>query len=136
MMPANIGIIAGAAKTVPVIVGGGTQMAAVMAAVTKLHPELAGNYFQGTTRWLMGDPNSSMRKIMDSISKSIPIVYINVDYSDSPYEGLQAYEWGFIKEGVGCGGASVAAVIESSGKITCGDLKEEVHKIYREIMGI
>ena len=136
MMPANVGIIAGAAKTVPVIVGGGTQMAAVMAAVTKLHPELTGNYFQGTTRWLMGDPNSSMRKSMDSISKSIPIVYINVDYSDSPYEGLQAYEWGFIKEGVGCGGASVAAVIGSSGKITCGDLREEVHRIYRKIMGI
>jgi NaMN:DMB phosphoribosyltransferase len=136
MMPANVGIIAGAARNVPVIVGGGTQMAAVMAAAAKLHPELAGNYFQGTTRWLMGDPNSSMRKIMDSISDSIPIVYVNVDYSDSPYEGLQAYEWGFIKEGVGCGGSSVAAIIGSSGKITCGDLKEEVHRIYREIMGI
>ena len=135
MMPANIGIIAGAAKSVPVIVGGGTQMAAVMAGVVKMHPEVVGNFFQGTTRWLMNDPNSSMKRIMDGISDRIPIVYVNVDYSDSPYEGLQAYEWGFIKEGVGCGGASVGAIIESSGKVTCKDLVDKVHELYRGIMG-
>ena len=135
MMPANIGILCGAAKSVPVIVGGGTQMAAVMAGAKALHPELVGNFFQGTTRWLMNDPNSSMTKIMDSISDDIPIVYVNVDYSSSPYEGLQAYEWGFIKEGVGCGGASVGAIIESSGKVTCRDLEDRVHEIYKGIMG-
>jgi len=135
MMPANIGIIAGAAKSVPVIVGGGTQMAAVMAGVAKMHPEVVGNFFQGTTRWLMNDPNSSMKRIMDGISDRIPIVYVNVDYSDSPYEGLQAYEWGFIKEGVGCGGASVGAIIESKGQITCADLVDKVHELYRGIMG-
>ncbi len=135
MMPANIGIVAGAAKSVPVIVGGGTQMAAVMAGVAKMHPELVGRFFQGTTRWLMNDPNSSMKRIMDCISDRIPIVYVNVDYSDSPYEGLQAYEWGFIKEGVGCGGASVGAIIESSGKITCREIVGKVHEIYRDIMG-
>ena len=136
MMPANIGIICGAAETVPVIVGGGTQMAAVMAAAVKLHPEIIGNMFQGTTRWLMNDPNSSMKKIMDRISPDIPIVYVNMDYSTSPYEGLQAYEWGYIKEGVGCGGSSVGTIISSSGKITCDDLLDKVHEIYKEIMGL
>ena len=121
MMPANIGILCGAAKSVPVIVGGGTQMAAVMAGAIALHPELVGNFFQGTTRWLMNDPNSSMTRIMDQVSPDVPIVYVNVDYSGSPYEGLQAYEWGFIKEGVGCGGASVGAIIESAGRITHED---------------
>ena len=135
MMPANVGILCGAAKHVPVIVGGGTQLAAVMAAAVKLHPEIVGNFMQGTTRWLMNDPNSSMKKIMDNISDRIPIVYVNVDYSDSPYEGLQAYEWGFIKEGVGCGGASVGAIIESKGQITCADLVNKVHELYRGIMG-
>ena len=110
-------------------------MAAVMAGVAKLHPEVVGNFFQGTTRWLMNDPNSSMKRIMDRISDRIPIVYVNVDYSDSPYEGLQAYEWGFIKEGVGCGGASVGAIVESAGKVTCKDLSDKVHEIYRGIMG-
>ena len=135
MMPANIGILCGAAKSVPVIVGGGTQMAAVMAGAIALHPELVGNFFQGTTRWLMNDPNSSMSRIMDCVSKDVPIVYVNVDYGSSPYEGLQAYEWGFIKEGVGCGGASVGAIIESAGVITHEDLEDKVHEIYKGIMG-
>ncbi|MBR1888649.1 MAG: TIGR00303 family protein, partial [Candidatus Methanomethylophilus sp.] len=84
MMPANVGILCGAAQHVPVIVGGGTQLAAVMAAAVKLHPEIIGNFMQGTTRWLMNDPNSNMKKIMDCISDRIPILYVNVDYSDSP----------------------------------------------------
>jgi uncharacterized protein (TIGR00303 family) len=134
MMPANVGIIIGAAKHVPVIVGGGTQMAAVIAAAVKLDPSIIGNIFQGTTRWLMEDPKSNMSKIMDSISNDVPIVYVNMDYSSSPYEGLQAYEWGFIKEGVGCGGSSVAAIIQSSGNVTCKDLLDKVHEIYKKIM--
>ena len=136
MMPANVGILCGAAQHVPVIVGGGTQLAAVMAAAVKLHPEIVGNFMQGTTRWLMNDPNSSMKKIMDSISDRIPILFINVDYSDSPYEGLQAYEWGYIKEGTGCGGASVGAIIMSAGKITSKDLEDKVHEIYKGIMAL
>ena len=72
----------------------------------------------------------------ERVSPDVPIVYVNVDYSDSPYEGLQAYEWGFIKEGVGCGGASVGAVIESEGRITCDALEGRVHTIYRGIMGL
>ncbi len=135
MMPADVGMIIGAAKHVPVIVGGGTQMAAVIAAAVKLDPSIIGNIFQGTTRWLMNDPNSSMSKIMDSIHKDVPIVYVNMDYNNSPYEGLQAYEWGFIKEGVGCGGSSVGAIVSTAGKITCDDLLDEVHRLYKEIMG-
>lgn len=135
MMPVNVGMLIGAAKHVPVIVGGGTQMAAVMAAAVKLDPSVVGNFFQGTTRWLLKDPNSSMVKLRDAIDARIPIVYINMDYSSSPYEGLQAYEWGFIKEGVGCGGSSVAAVIQSSGEIDCPKLLDKVHEIYRGIMG-
>lgn len=135
MMPVNAGIIIGAAKRVPVIVGGGTQMAAVIASAFKLDPSIAGNVFQGTTRWLMEDPNSNMAKMIDLISPDIPIVYVNMDYSESPYEGLQAYEWGYIKEGVGCGGSSVAAIIQSEGEVTCNDLLDKVHEIYRNITG-
>ena len=136
MMPANVGILCGAAKHVPVIVGGGTQLAAVMAAAVKLHPEIVGTFVQGTTRWLMNDPNSSMKKIMDGISDKVPILYVNVDYSESPYEGLQAYEWGYIKEGCGCGGSSVGAIISSAGKIDCKALVDKVHSIYEGIMGL
>jgi len=136
MMPANDGIILGAAKRVPVIVGGGTQMAAVIAAAVALDGSVVGNIIQGTTRWLVNDPNSDIKKIMSSVHGDVPIVYVNMDYSESPYEGLQAYEWGYIKEGVGCGGSSVAAIAQSSGKITCADLLDKVHAIYRELLDL
>lgn len=134
MMPVNVGMVIGAAKHVPVIVGGGTQMAAILAAVTALDGSVIGNIFQGTTRWLVEDPNSDIRKIVSGIHKDIPLVYVNMDYSKSPYEGLQAYEWGYIKEGVGCGGSSVSAIIQSAGKITCDTLLDKVHEIYRNLM--
>ena len=135
MMPANIGIVCGAAPHVPVIIGGGTQMGAVIAGVIALRPDLIGNIIQGTTRWLMDDANSSMRRIIDAITPDVPAVYVNVDYSGSPYEGLQAYEWGFIKEGVGCGGSSVGAIAMTGGRITAKDLSDKVEEIYRGIMG-
>lgn len=134
MMPVNLGMALGAAGKVPVVFGGGTQMYPILAASVKLDPSIIGNVFQGTTRWLLNDPNSDPRKIIDSISDRIPMVYINMDYSKSPYEGLQAYEWGFIKEGVGCGGASVAAVASSSGRIDCDMLLDKVHELYRQVM--
>ena len=90
----------------------------------------------GTTRWLINDPNSDLIGIDMKISPEIPIVYINMDYSKSPYKGLQAYEQGFIKEGVGCGASSIAAVISSAGRITCDDILEKEHEIYREILDL
>ncbi|MFA6804327.1 MAG: TIGR00303 family protein, partial [Candidatus Methanomethylophilaceae archaeon] len=136
MMPVNVGLIIGAAKHVPVIIGGGTQMAAVIAAVIQIDPSVIGNIVQGTTRWLVKDPNSDICRMIGGISESVPIVYINMDYSKSPYEGLQAYEWGFCKEGVGCGGASISAVISSSGKIDCDIILDKVHEVYKRILNI
>lgn len=136
MQAVNAGIIIGAAETVPVIVGGGTQMAAVIAVAKAMEPSIVGKIIHGTTRWMIKDKNSDICKIMDSISLDIPLVYINMDYSDSPYEGLQAYEWGYIKEGVGCGGSSIAAVASSAGKIDCQMLLDKVHEIYKKILNI
>ena len=136
MQAVNAGIIIGASETVPVIVGGGTQMAAVIAVAKELEPKIVGKIIHGTTRWMIKDVNSDICKIMDSISPDIPLVYVNMDYSESPYDGLQAYEWGFIKEGVGCGGASVAAIASSAGKIDCKMLLDKVHEVYRKILNI
>ena len=136
MQAVNAGIIIGAAETVPVIVGGGTQMAAVIAVAKELEPKVVGKIIHGTTRWMVKDANSDICAIMDSISHDIPLVYVNMDYSNSPYEGLQAYEWGFIKEGVGCGGSSVAAIASSAGEIDCDKLLDKVHEIYKKILGV
>ncbi|NLL95413.1 MAG: TIGR00303 family protein [Thermoplasmatales archaeon] len=135
MMPVNAGMIAGATETVPVIVGGGTQMSAVIAAAVAMDPSCVGKTVHGTTRWMVNDKNSDIVGIMRHITEDIPLVYVNMDYSGSPHDGLRAYERGYIKEGVGCGGASLACIVESSGKVTCDDLLEGVHSIYADLMG-
>ena len=111
-------------------------MSAVIACAYNLKPEIVGNVIHGTTRWLVNDKNSDVSKINDRITNDIPMVYVNMDYSDSPYEGLQAYEWGFIKEGVGCGGSSVAAIASTEGKVDCDILLKKVNEIYRRITGL
>lgn len=136
MMPVNVGMIIGAAESIPVIVGGGTQMSAVIACAYELEPSIKGNVIHGTTRWLVKDAASNVCKMNDSITNDIPLVYVNMDYSESPYEGLQAYEWGYIKEGVGCGGSSVAAIASSAGKVDCNILLKKVHEIYERILGV
>ena len=136
MIAVNAGVVLGASKHTPVILGGGTQMSAVLSVAAAIDPTVVTRVMHGTTRWLINDPNSDLVKIDMGISPEIPIVYINMDYSKSPYKGLQAYEQGFIKEGVGCGGASIAAVISSAGRITCDDILEEEHRIYREILNL
>ena len=136
MIAVNAGMVIGASEMVPVILGGGTQMSAVIAVAAAIDPTVIDRIIHGTTRWLVRDPNSDIEKIDASISPRLPLIYINMDYSKSPYKGLQAYEQGFIKEGVGCGGASVAAVISSAGRITCDDILEEEHGLYRRILGL
>lgn len=135
MMPANVGLVVGAARKIPVMLGGGTQMCAILAAALALDDSIADNLVLGTTRWMVNDPNSDILAIVEGIA-DIPVISVNMDYSKSPHEGLQAYEWGYIKEGVGCGGASLAAIISSCGEVTCDMLLDQVHEEYERMMGL
>ena len=135
MMPANVGLVVGAARHIPVILGGGTQMCAVLAGALAMDPSIEENLVLGTTRWMVNDPNSDICQIVASIA-DIPIVSVNMDYSQSPYEGLQAYEWGYIKEGVGSGGSSVGAILGSCGEITSEKLLDKVHEEYRRMLNL
>ncbi|MEM2626162.1 MAG: hypothetical protein QXG19_08590, partial [Candidatus Jordarchaeales archaeon] len=49
--------------------------------------------------------------------------------------GLRAYEKGVVKEGVGAGGATIAALLKTEGKITCEDVRKTVEKEYRRLVG-
>jgi uncharacterized protein (TIGR00303 family) len=135
MMPANVGLVVGAARNIPVILGGGTQMCAVLAAALAIDGSIKDNLVLGTTRWMVNDPNSDICRIVEGIA-DVPIISVNMDYGKSPYEGLQAYEWGYIKEGVGCGGSSLAAIIGSCGSIDCDALLERVHQEYRRMLNL
>jgi NaMN:DMB phosphoribosyltransferase len=49
---------------------------------------------------------------------------------------LKAYERGVVKEGVGCGGASIAAMLKTNGKVTKKVLVQEIENSYKQILKI
>ncbi|MBT8172106.1 TIGR00303 family protein [Candidatus Bathyarchaeota archaeon] len=134
MQPALTGLVIGAAENIPIILAGGTQMAAVLAIVNSLNNDIIDNLIIGTTRWIVNDKQSD---IMDLVSKiaDVPVLAANVDFSQSNFDGLKAYEAGIVKEGVGCGGASIAAILKTNGKITTNTLQKEIEKNYIKLVG-
>ena len=64
MMPALAGLVIGAARQVPVLMAGGTQMTAVLALINALNPEALCNVAVGTTRWVAFDKSSDIKGIV------------------------------------------------------------------------
>lgn len=134
MMAAFAGFVVGAALNRPVLMAGGTQMAAVLSVVRGLKPEVLDNVAIGTTRWIAQDRTSNIRRLVSQIW-DVPVVAANLDFSASEIEGLRAYEKGVVKEGVGAGGATISAVLKTEGKVTCDEVRKMVEKEYRRLVG-
>ncbi len=135
MMPAAAGLILGAARNVPVIMAGGTQMAAILAIVNSLDPKAAGNLAIGTTRWIIEDDTSNLLDLVSQIA-DIPVLAADLNFSTSRFTGLQAYEKGVVKEGVGAGGSAIAAMARSHGKITGKIILHEIEANYEALVGL
>ncbi len=133
MQPALAGLVLGAADKVPVITAGGTQMAAVLAVVKALDPDVLNNVAVGTTRWITTDESADLQGLVDEIAE-VPVLAADMDFSKSRLEGLRAYEDGVVKEGVGCGGAAMAAMLKSNGKITKNVLLKEIENNYKQLV--
>lgn len=133
MMPAFAGLVIGAADKIPVLLSGGTQMGAVLAVIKSLKPRVLGNLAIGTTRWIIMDKTADIKGIITQIA-DVPILAADVDFSLSRFGGLKAYEAGLVKEGVGAGGAAIAAMMKSRGSITRDVLLEEIERNYQRLM--
>jgi uncharacterized protein (TIGR00303 family) len=133
MQPALAGLVLGAADRVPVIVAGGTQMAAVLAVVKESNPTVLDNVAVGTTRWIVADKTADLKGLIAEIA-DVPVLAADLDFSRSRFDGLRAYDAGVVKEGVGCGGASMAAMLKSNGSITKDVLLEEIEKNYKQLV--
>jgi uncharacterized protein (TIGR00303 family) len=133
MMPAFAGLVIGAAAQVPVLMAGGTQMTSVLAVVNALNPDVLCNVAIGTTRWVANDASSDICGIVAQIA-DVPVLAADLDFSASRFSGLQAYEKGIVKEGVGAGGASIAAMVKSGGAVTKEMLLREIEKNYAALM--
>lgn len=106
------GMVIAASDHCGVMLAGGTQMLAVYALAQAIAQEksLTWNPDQvivGTTRWVADDPTGDtvgLARLLDA-----PLLSTDLSFAGSRYAQLQAYEQGFVKEGVGAGGCAIAA---------------------------
>jgi uncharacterized protein (TIGR00303 family) len=132
MQPLATGIVIGATQDgCDVLLAGGSQMLAVAALVQALAGSLE-RVAIGTTRWVIQDPAADVAGLAAEISPDLAVMAANLDFSSSRHPGLRQYEQFLVKEGVGAGGACIAALL--SGATVVG-LHERIDATYDELLG-
>ena len=107
MIPSVAGITSGVlAAGGKVMLAGGTQMSAVVRVLQRLGKPLAGICI-GTTSYVTKDPSSDLTTLIRATTRRIPILACDLHLGESRKQGLRAFAKGFVKEGVGAGGASM-----------------------------
>lgn len=115
------GMVISATRQCGVLLAGGTQMLAVYALARALSESSIGvkssiprlpwqpaRVVVGTTRWVAEDPTGDTVGLAQDIG-DVPLLGTQMSFATSRYSQLQAYEQGFVKEGVGAGGFAIAA---------------------------
>jgi len=116
------GMAIAASRSCGVLLAGGTQMLAVYALMSAIAQAYSLSWrpaqvVVGTTRWVAEDPTGGTVDLALSLGKSSltesggtpPLLATQLSFADSRYPQLQAYEQGFVKEGIGAGAACIAA---------------------------
>lgn len=127
MIPAVAGIAIGASKSSWVILAGGTQMAAVLSIIKAVDKDSLDRMVVGTTKYILDDRTSDIGRLISSIA-DVPVLACDPHLDRSSKVGLRAYANGFVKEGVGAGGACIAAMLKDNAI----DGKELLREIERE----
>ena len=96
-----------------IILAGGTQMCCIVALLKSLAIKLRDNICIGTTSYIINDKKSDIVGLMNNISHEVPIFYIDLLLENSTKKGLRSYSEGFVKEGAGAGGSSIAAFLNN-----------------------
>jgi NaMN:DMB phosphoribosyltransferase len=117
MQPLAAGLLLTTAATgVPVMLAGGSQMAAVLAlalalAPPALRPALAAAAAVGTTAWLADEAGSDLPLLLKRIGARWgvePLAFAAaLRFPDPIHPALADYERGYVKEGVGAGGLAL-----------------------------
>ncbi|MFK5895162.1 MAG: nicotinate-nucleotide--dimethylbenzimidazole phosphoribosyltransferase [Pseudomonadota bacterium] len=110
MLIFNAGFVSIISQRFPVLLAGGTQMAAVLLIMDKLLLELdlkinSENIYLATTQWIVNDSSSSIEKLLHQLSFNCSAFYSEFDFSSSSHPALALYDQGEAKEGVGAGAA-------------------------------
>lgn len=109
------GMTIAASRSCGVMLAGGTQMLAVY-ALTSAIAQVYNLSWQpsavviGTTRWVAEDPTGDTVDLALNLgTNNPPLLATGLSFANSRYPQLQAYEQGFVKEGMGAGAACIAA---------------------------
>jgi uncharacterized protein (TIGR00303 family) len=114
------GMTLAASQTGGVLLAGGTQMLAVYALCDRI-AQLQGVAWNpqqvvvGTTRWVAEDPSGDTIALARLIGQhpdalAMPCLMASqLNFAQSHYPTLRAYEQGYVKEGVGAGACAMAA---------------------------
>lgn len=129
MQPFVAGLAIELSKTKPVVLGGGTQMAAVCAIIKAVgEKEAFKNIALITTEWVAKDAHSDIARLLHSIEPSINAFYPSFNFADSEFKNLRLYEQGFVKEGVGAGAVTAYAYLHG---VDGNAIRLGVEDIYR-----
>ena len=129
MIPTVAGILSTASEITSVLLAGGTQMAAVLCFAKSIGFD-GKNTAIGTTSYVADDKSANLVGAIEQIF-DIPILVASLKLGQSKIPGLRAYAEGFVKEGAGAGGASIACMLKTG--IDAEKLLSLTEKEYRRI---
>jgi uncharacterized protein (TIGR00303 family) len=117
MQPFVAGLAMRSSQSCPVLLAGGTQMLAVYALMHQLalvdhYPWQPQQIVVGTTRWVAEDPSGKTVTLAQLVGS--PLLATRLSFQTSRFPQLQAYEQGYVKEGVGAGGLAIASDLYAS----------------------
>lgn len=128
MIPAVAGITAG--SNVRVTLAGGTQMTAVCAFLKEAITDFSfDNVSIATTIFVARDENSDIHYISKQIAP-INIFAVDPGFEKSENSGLKNYVKGVVKEGVGAGGAMLAANLKG---VSIDEIRIRTEDLCKEI---
>lgn len=126
-LPAIAGLVLG--SDIPIILAGGTQMAAVCAILKSVQPNFDFSRINlATTIFVAADETADLFGILNQIDDNITVNVVDPRFEESEHEGLKNYLIGFVKEGVGAGGAMFAALVLGS---SVEKLRKKIEKVCR-----
>jgi len=139
MMPVVAGMVFSLVRCKKyIILGGGTQMASVLAVIKEIEGKLkesildSGYISLGTTEFLLRDRHSDIKGLVEEIGEDIPLYAARFHYERSKIEGLRAYCRGAVKEGVGAGGISIYSYLNG---LSPEDIRNYVESHYYKWFG-
>ncbi len=124
-LPAIAGLVLG--SDIPIILAGGTQMAAVCAIIKSVQPNFDFSRINlATTVFVAADETADLFGILEQIDDNITVNVVDPRFEESEHEGLRNYLTGFVKEGAGAGGAMFTALVLGS---SVEKLRRKIEKV-------